>query len=117
MTPTTMPGTKAADIVPEPPATSLSYDQSAQLMTDSTFRGRVKTACLKFAASIQNEDVSVPAHSSRLRWAQSCYNGPDMAATQAQSPTVMDPAVQQAGSGISDNSLQAAVEGVIQKFF
>lgn len=115
MTPAQMTATPR-DIVPEPPATTLTYDQSAQLMTDITFRGRVKTACLKFAASVQNEDVNTQAHSSRLRWAQSCFQSPDMTAQQVQSPTVMDPAVQQAGSGIADSALQPAVEGVIAKF-
>jgi len=38
-----------------------------------------------------------------------------MVAGQIQPPTVMDPAVQAAGSGIDDNGLQGAVEGVINK--
>ena len=109
-----MPGTRA-DIVPTPPATDLTYDQSAQLMTDLTFKGRVKTACLKFAGSIMDEDPSVVAHNTRMRWATNCFQNPDMIAGQIQPPTVMDPAVQAAGSGIDDASLQAATEGVINK--
>jgi hypothetical protein len=105
------------EIVPTPPATELSYDQSAQLTTDYTFRGRVKVACLKFATSIQDEASTVPAHTSRLRWAQNCYVQPDQVAGQVQNPTVLDPAVQSAGSGIDDAALQAAVEGVVGTFF
>ena len=109
-----MPGTRA-DIVPTPPATELTYDQSAQLTTDLTFRGRVKVACLKFADSIMNEEPTVPAHNVRMKWAGNCYQNPDMIAGQIQPPTVLDPAVQSAGSGIDDASLQAATEGVINK--
>jgi hypothetical protein len=109
-----MPSTRA-DIVPTPPDTALSYDQSAQLMTDMTFRGRVKVACLKYADSILNEASNMPAHNTRMKWAASCYVNPDMVAGQVQAPTVMDPAVQSAGSGIDDTSLQAAVEGVINQ--
>ena len=110
-----MPGTKATDITPIPPATTLSYDQSAQLMNDYTFRGRVKTACLKFADTIMNEQPSVGAHNTRMKWAAQCFQNPDIIAGQVQPATVMDPAVQSAGSGIDDGGLQGAVEGVINK--
>lgn len=106
-----MPGTPT-EIVPTPPATELTYDQSAQLMTDYTFKGRVKTACLKYAMSITNEASNAPAHSSRMRWAQSCYLNPDGVAAQIQPPTVMDPNVQSTGSAITDETLQGAVEAV-----
>jgi hypothetical protein len=109
------PMSQTTDILPEPPATELSYNQSAQLMMDNTFRGRVKTACLKYAESIMNEDPVVAAHNTRMKWAAQCFQSPDTAAQQVQPPTVMDPAVQTAGSGIPDNALQAAVEGVINK--
>ena len=111
-----MPGMRAAaDIVPTPPATVLSYDQSAQLTTDMTFQGRVKIACLKFADSIMDESPSVTAHNVRMKWAAMCFQQPDLVARQIQPPTVMDPAVQTAGSAIDDPSLQGAVEGVINK--
>ena len=109
-----MPSTRA-DIVPTPPDTALSYDQSAQLMTDMTFRGRVKVACLEFADYMMNEEPTVTAHNVRMRWAANCYANPDMVAGQIQPPTVMDASVQAAGSGITDAALQAAVEGVINK--
>lgn len=94
---------------------ALTYTESANLMTDQNFRGRVKVACLKFADTIQNEGPEVEAHNARLRWAQNCYQQPDIVAQNVQPPTVMDPAVQTAGSTIDDPGLQAAVEGVVKR--
>ena len=102
-------------IVPIPPATTLSYEQSAQLMSDYNFQGRIKTACLKFAAYIMNEPSNVTAHNARLKWAASCYQNPNMVAQQVQPPTVMDPNVQTQGSAIDDATLQTAVEEVVQE--
>lgn len=94
---------------------ALSYTESANLMTDMNFRGRVKVACLKFADSIQNEGPEVDAHNARLRWAQQCYQQPEVMAQNVQPPTVMDSAVQAAGASIDDPGLQAAVETVVKK--
>jgi len=94
---------------------ALTYTESAALMQDSDFRGRVKVACLKFADSIQNELSAVPAHNARMRWAQNCFSQPDFIAGQVQPPTVWDPAVQAQGAAIPDDQLQAAVEGVVNK--
>jgi len=80
-------------------------------MTDFNFKGRVKVACLKYADSILIDPPSNPAQ----RWAMSAFQNPDGTAQQVQPPTVMDPAVQEAGNEISDLSLQAAVEGVVNK--
>ena len=92
---------------------ALTYIESAALMVDQEFRGRVKVACLKYANSIMIEANTVPAHTSRLRWATACMQNPDGTATQIQPPTVMDPAVQAVGANISDTALQGAVEGVV----
>jgi len=108
-----MPSTHA-DILPTPPATTLSYDQSAQLSTDLTFRGRIKIACLHFANYIIDEAPSTTAHNSRYKWAQQCYQNPDMTAGSVQQPTVIQPPVQSEGTGISDADLQTAVETTIQ---
>ena len=93
----------------------MTYSESAALMTDSDFRGRVKVACLKFADSISNEDPVVPAHNARLRWANMAMTNPDMVATQTQPPTVMDSAVQAEGAAVTDDALQGAVETVVNK--
>ena len=93
----------------------MTYDESAALMIDVAFRGRVKVACLKFADSIMGEAETVPAHNTRLKWAQSTFVNPEFAAAQVQPATVMDPAVQAAGATIDDAALQGSVETVINK--
>jgi hypothetical protein len=94
---------------------ALTYEESAALMTDQQFRGRIKVACLKYADSIMNEANTVPAHNTRLKWAQQCFQQPDMAAANVQPPVVMDPAVQVAGAEITDAALQGSVETVVNK--
>lgn len=93
----------------------MDYTESAALMQDLAFRGRVKVACLKFADSILIEAASVPAHNSRYKWAQQTMVQPDLAAMQVQPPTVMDPGVQTAGAAVTDVALQGAVEAVVGK--
>lgn len=93
----------------------MNYTESAALTTDAEFRGRVKIACLKYADSIMNEANTVPAHSSRLKWAQSAMQSPDMVAAQVQPPTVMDAAVQAAGAAVTDAELQGAVETTVNR--
>lgn len=93
----------------------MTYTESAALMSDVTFRGRVQVAVLKYADSIMIEASSVPAHNTRERWALNAMQNPGMVAAQVQPPTVMDPAVQQDGSAVTDAALQAAVEGVVNK--
>lgn len=94
---------------------SLTYEESAALMSDFAFRGRVKVSALKYADSILVEANTVPAHNTRERWALSCFQNPDMVATQLQPPVVMDAAVQAAGAEIADSALQGSVEAVVNK--
>jgi hypothetical protein len=91
----------------------LSYDDSAQLMRDATFVSRVKVACMHYAAYILGEDAGVPAHSTRVRWAQQVMSSPDGVAAQVTPPTVMDANVQSQGAAIIDADLQTAVETTI----
>jgi len=93
----------------------LTYEESDTLMKDPVFRGRVKVAALKYAGSILIEAETVPAHNTRERWALNCYQNPDTVAGQLQPPTVMDPVVQDTGAATTDNALQGAVEGVVNK--
>lgn len=93
----------------------MTFTESAALMTDPIFKGRIKVAALNFANSINIEPSSVPAHNARLRWASICFQQPDQTAGQLQPPTVIDPAVQTGGANISDTALQAAVETVVNK--
>lgn len=94
---------------------ALTYTDSAALMNDTVFRGRVKVACLKFATSILNEAGSTEAHGARSRWANNCVTQPDQVAATVTPPTVMDPNVQSSGSTIDDAGLQAAVETAVNQ--
>jgi hypothetical protein len=93
----------------------MTYEESATLMQDPAFKGRVKVACLKYADSIMIEASNVPAHSSRLRWASTCFQSPDAVAAQVQAPVVMDGAVQTAGAAVTDAALQGSVEATVNK--
>jgi hypothetical protein len=93
----------------------MTYTESAALMIDPDFRGRVKVSCLKYADSIIGEPTGTAAHNTRLRWAANCLQNPDMVAAQTQPPTVMDAAVQTAGAEITDTALQGSVEAVVNK--
>lgn len=110
-----MTPTPPAPIVPVPPATTLSYEQSNVLSQDYNFRGRIKIACLRFAAYIADEAPTVPAHNTRLRWANNTMLNPDAVAGQVQPQTVMEDVVQQQGSAIADQDLQGAVEATVNK--
>lgn len=93
----------------------MTYTESFALMADPDFIGRVKVACLHFASYISTEPPDTPAHNARLRWANNTMVNPDFAANQATPPTVIDPAVQEAGPSITDVALQEAVEITVNK--
>ena len=93
----------------------MTYEESAALMNDAAFRNRIMVACLKFADYIVAETADVPAHNTRLRWANNCMANPQMTAMQVQPTTVMQDAVQEEGSEISDTDLQAAVETAVNQ--
>lgn len=94
---------------------ALTYEDSAALMNDPAFRGRVKVACLKFATYIMDEAPSVPAHSTRIKWAQQTTANPEVSATQIIPTVVMDGQVQADGAAITDPNLQTAVETSVNK--
>jgi hypothetical protein len=93
----------------------MTYTESAALMNDPAFRGRVKVAALKYADSIMIEASTVPAHNTRERWALSTMQNPEFVATQIQPPVVMDAQVQIDGAEITDAALQTSVETVVNK--
>lgn len=98
---------------------ALSYDQSAALMGDTAFRGRVKVSCMKYADYILLEAASTPAHNTRYKWAQATMINPDGSAATVTPTVVMDPAVQASSAGdgtdINDADLQSATENAINK--
>ena len=94
---------------------ALTYEESASLMQDGVFMGRVKVACLTYARYIVDEPSNVPAHSTRIRWAQATMMSPDAAAQQITPTVVMDGQVQADGAAITDENLQIAVETSVNK--
>jgi len=94
---------------------ALTYEESATLMQDGVFIGRVKVGCITFARYIMDEAPTVPAHSTRIKWAQSTLASPDASAQQITPTVVMDGAVQADGAAVTDEALQGAVESAVNK--
>ena len=92
----------------------LSFSQSAVLMRDPTFNGRIQVAALLFANYIIGEPGNVPAHNTRQKWAMATLTNPALAAQQVQPTVVMQQVVQQYGADVSDQDLQTAVEIAVQ---
>lgn len=95
---------------------AITYAESAELMKDSTFQGRSEIACLRYASYIQGEDPSIPAHATRMRWAQATVANVTASVAQIMPVLIMDDKVQDAGSAITDPDLQSAVETSVNKF-
>lgn len=93
------------------------YKGLAALMNDAVFLGRVKVACLHFATSINGEDAGTPAHNTRFKWSQSCFQNPDQVAFQITPIVTQDANVINSGAAIDDPGLQTAVEYAVQKTF
>lgn len=91
---------------------ALSLDESAQLMQDAQFRGRVKVACMNYAQRIL---AGGSFSQAAFRWASQTYQSPDAAAQSVTGPTVMEPGVQDQGGAIDDGGLQFAVENAVNK--
>src|SRR5262245_38798440 len=94
---------------------ALSYEESAALMQDGIFLGRVKVGCLTYARYITDEASNTPAHTTRVRWANQTMLSPDASAQQVTPTVVMDGAVQAAGAAVTDQALQGAVETAVNK--
>lgn len=100
---------------------ALTYKESADLMRNVIFVGRVKVACITYARYIMDEGASTPAHSTRIRWAQQTLISPDGSAGTVTPTVVMDAAVQAAtidtdgDSAIDDPGLQSATENAVNK--
>lgn len=94
----------------------MTYEESAALMTDVPFWGKVKVSCMKYATYINNEPPSTEGHSARYRWAQMAMRDPDSTARQMQASVVMDPSIQAEGAASSDAAIQSATEAVVNRF-
>lgn len=96
---------------------ALDYKASSDLMRNPEFLGRTRIACLKFASFISLEATTVPAHNTRMRWAQDTFVNPDGAASTVMPVLIMDPKVQADGAAITDTDLQSALEASVNKTF
>jgi hypothetical protein len=92
----------------------MTFEESAALMNDPQFRGRIKVACLKYADYVVTSNLPGTGMSLR-RWADQTFTAPDVSAQQVQAAVVMDAAVQSTGPSIADPALQSAVETVVKK--
>ena len=94
----------------------MTYEESANLMQDFTFRGRIKVAILDYATYILGEAPTVDGHPARYRWGQQAGMNPEGEATRMQPMVVMDSQVQLDGADITDAKLKIAVQTVVNKF-
>jgi len=101
---------------------AMTSDESAALMQQQAFRGRVQVACIKYSDSIHTTNSNAIGHVSLERWADSVYSQPVQVASQVQPFVVMDPAIQAAGvdpvtgnSLATDAEVQGATEATVNK--
>ena len=94
---------------------AIDYQASSDLMANPSFNGRTKIACLNFATYISGEAINVPAHTTRLRWAQDTFRDAENSVNMIMPILIGDPKVQAAGAAISDVDLQSAVETSVNK--
>lgn len=94
----------------------MTYEESAALINDQEFRGRVKVACLTYASKIlRGGESGLAASQAANRWATVVFQAPDQTAQTVIGPAVMEPGVQSGGAQIDDGGLQFAVENAVNK--
>jgi hypothetical protein len=96
---------------------AMTDEQSAALMNDMVFRGRIKSSALRYADTLLNRPVDTPGINQQRAWAKNTQAMPDTVAMQLQPVVVMDTAVQDAGASITDAALQVVVETAVNKSF
>jgi hypothetical protein len=94
---------------------ALDSTQSAALMRDTVFQGRIKFFATKYADFVSLEAPTTERHTAAIRWVQRMYAQPDLVAGELQPLVVADPAVQAAGAEITDAALGPAVEAAIKR--
>lgn len=94
----------------------MTYEESAALINDQAFRGRIKVACLTYASRIlKGGETGVGASQAANRWATVTFQAPDQTAQTVIGPAVMEPGVQSEGEKIDDGALQFSVENAVNK--
>ena len=94
---------------------AIDYKASSDLMRDPEFIGRTQIACLTYAAYISDEDNSVPAHTTRLKWSQATFDNSEAAVNLIMPVLIMDDKVKTSGAAITDAALQTAVETTVNR--
>ena len=94
---------------------AIDYKTSSDLMHDPDFNGRTRVACLTYASYISNEAITVPAHTTRLKWAQETFRDSENAVNVIMPILIMDEKVKTAGAAITDPDLQSALETSVNK--
>jgi len=87
----------------------MTLEESANLMNDLNFRGRVKVAALIYAQYLTLQPNN---SSSAANWIFATLRAPDIAAQTLTPSVVINPNVQNAGALVTDANLQAAVQQV-----
>jgi len=109
---------------------AMTSEESAYLMTELTFKGRVRVYLITYANTILNEPTTTSRHKSGVDWSEETIRNSDQRAFTYQPAVVMDPGIQQAGliddpndtntpprkiSAATDLQLEAAVQAVVNK--
>jgi len=94
---------------------AIDYKTASDLMHDADFNGRTRIACLTYAAYIVDEATDVPAHTTRLKWAQNTFAASENAVNEIMPILIMDDKVKTSGAAITDSDLQSAVETSVNK--
>lgn len=89
----------------------MTYAESAALMNDTVFRGRVKVALLNYAQYLSLQ-LATASSNAKMVFIQQTIRNLEVMTQTVVPPTVMNPNVQQDGADISDANLQAAVQAV-----
>lgn len=91
---------------------ALNFAQSAALMNNLDFRGRVKVAALQYATALLAQPGS---SNSKASWVQRTMQQPDTTAQVLVPAVVLNVNVQNAGADITDQDLAAAVQATADK--
>lgn len=87
---------------------AMSQTDTANLINDPIFRGRVKVAALQYAQYLQ---LQPSLNASKANWIQRTMTQPDQIAQTLVAAVVISPNVQNAGgSSVSDPDLLAATQ-------
>lgn len=86
---------------------ALTLAESAALINDLDFRGRVKVAALQYATYVFSQ---AGQSNSRMAWAQRTMQQPDTTAQTLTPAVVMNINVQSLGKDIDDDNLRASVQ-------